>query len=92
MKIGKVAFLMGFILTFATDAPAQRQMERIGRAVIALNIGDGQVYVGWRMLGTDSDEVAFNLYRSTNGAKAVRINTEPITTSTNFVDTAADAN
>lgn len=44
------------------------------------------VYVGWRMLGTEADGVAFNVYR--NG---VRLNGSPITTSTNWQDTAGSA-
>lgn len=67
-----------------------RQMENLGRGVIAVKQNDGKVFVGWRMLGTDPDNIAFNLYRRT-GKKAVRLNTKPLTGATNFVDAGADA-
>ncbi len=56
------------------------QMEYLERGVVAVNTDDG-IFVSWRLLGTDSEEVAFNLYR--DGEK---INDEPITSSTNYLD------
>ncbi|MBC8010956.1 MAG: hypothetical protein H7067_12765 [Burkholderiales bacterium] len=43
-------------------------MENLGRGEVALRTGATQVYVGWRMLGTDPEEIGFNLYRSVGGA------------------------
>lgn len=60
---------------------AQHQMEWLDRGLVAVQRSDGTVYVGWRMLGTEPDSIAFNVYR--NGARA---NETPITDSTNFVD------
>ncbi|WP_251551459.1 rhamnogalacturonan lyase [Neobacillus muris] len=57
-----------------------RQMEKLNRGLIAVKVEKG-VYTGWRLLGTDPDEISFNLYR---GGKMV--NPEPITSSTNFLD------
>ncbi|MBN2138557.1 MAG: rhamnogalacturonan lyase [Sedimentisphaerales bacterium] len=74
-----------------TTAGAQRQMEYLGRGVVAVNQGGGKVYVGWRLLATDMEEVAFNLYRSANGSEAVRLNDVPLKDSTNFIDGMADA-
>lgn len=65
-------------------------MENLGRGVVAMRTSSTDVYVGWRMLGTDPEDVAFNLYRSTGGGAAVKLNVSPITDSTNFVDTTAD--
>ncbi|MBN2592214.1 MAG: hypothetical protein JXA81_01815 [Sedimentisphaerales bacterium] len=65
-------------------------METLGRGVVAINQGDGQVYVGWRMLGTDPNDIAFNLYRATGVGPAVKLNDQPITQSTNHVDTDVD--
>lgn len=42
------------------------------------------------MLGTDPETIAFNVYRATEGGKPVKLNDEPIRTSTNLVDTYAD--
>ncbi|MBN2182597.1 MAG: rhamnogalacturonan lyase [Sedimentisphaerales bacterium] len=70
--------------------PGLRQMEKLTRGVIAINQGQGRVYVGWRMFGTDPDDIAFNLYRSTGGGEAAKLNEKPITQSTNFVDEKID--
>ncbi len=80
------------VLFFAGGAGAQRQMEKLGRGVVAVNQDGGKVYVGWRMLATDPEEIAFNLYRSSGGAETVRLNKEPINESTNFVDESVDPN
>lgn len=58
-----------------------RQMERIGRGLVAMK-ADAGVYVGWRLLGTEPEDIGFHLYRD-----GVRVNSEPITTSTNYMDT-----
>ena len=57
-------------------------MEDLGRGLVAICRGQGQVYVGWRLLGTDPDEIAFDLYRSTDGQAPVKLNARPITDST----------
>lgn len=74
---------------FSSGAAQLRQMERLGRGVVAVNQGDGKVFVGWRLLGTDADKIAFNLYRSTDG-KTIKLNDKPITATTSFVDAKAD--
>lgn len=74
----------------APTASAPRQMEQLDRGVVAINQGSGKVYVGWRLLGTDPSNMAFNLYRSAGGGTAVKLNSSPITTTTNFVDTTAN--
>ncbi|WP_227256228.1 rhamnogalacturonan lyase [Pedobacter sp. MR2016-19] len=61
-------------------------MEKLGRGVIAVRQNNDSVYVGWRMLGTDADEIAFNLYRKSGNNEAIKLNHDPITSSTNFVD------
>lgn len=78
------------VFLWTTEVVGQRQMEHLGRGVIAVNEGNGKVFVSWRMLGTDPDSIAFNLYRSTDGGKAVKLNDQPITDVTNFIDEKAD--
>src|SRR5580704_13887379 len=68
------------------DTLPARQMESLGRGVVAINQGDGNVYVGWRLLGTDPEDIAFNLYRTTGDAPPIKLNTEPVAKSTNFMD------
>ncbi|MBC7915697.1 MAG: rhamnogalacturonan lyase, partial [Pyrinomonadaceae bacterium] len=65
-------------------------MEDLGRGVVAINQGGGKVYIGWRMLGTDPDNIAFNLYRSVNGSPAQKLNAVPLTKTTDYIDTGLD--
>jgi rhamnogalacturonan endolyase len=60
---------------------AQKYVEKLNRGVVAIRTSTSQVFVGWRMLGTDPTNVGFNLYR--NGTK---INASPITNSSNYQD------
>jgi hypothetical protein len=60
--------------------------ERINRGMLALNAGDGKVYLGWRLLKSDPEGIAFNVYRSTAGGAAVKLNGQPLTATTDFVD------
>jgi rhamnogalacturonan endolyase len=84
-------FLIISLLLYGLQAKSQRQMENLGRGVVAVHKGNDAVYVGWRMLGTDPENIAFNLYRKTGDSKAVKLNSKPITASTDFTDTHADA-
>src|SRR5688500_20163770 len=61
-------------------------MERLGRGVVAVRQDSGRVFVSWRLLGTDPEHVAFNLYRIVGGAAPVRVNAAPLTTATSSTD------
>jgi len=78
------------LLSLTATALAQRQMERLGRGVVALHSATSQAYVGWRLLATDPTDVGFNLYRSANGAAGVKLNALPLTNTTDFLDTTAN--
>jgi molecular chaperone DnaK (HSP70) len=73
-----------------TKVTQPRQMENLGRGMIAVHKGGDTVYVGWRMLGTEPQNIAFNLYRKTGNTAPVKLNKAPITQSTNYVDTKVD--
>ena len=60
-----LALLLGAVLV--PSAFAQRQLENLGRGVVAVRTGSSSVYVGWRLLGTDPDDSKFNLFRVTSG-------------------------
>ena len=51
---------------------AQRQMEILGRGVVAIHQPDGRVFVSWRLLGTDPENIAFNLYQKSEGGRGSR--------------------
>ena len=83
-----ISLLLLIALAGVPMARAQRQMENLGRGVVAMRTSSTQVYIGWRMLGDDPSAVGFNLYRSLAGAAATKLNgSTPITSSTNYVDT-----
>ena len=53
-------------LLWKSPLSAQPQMENLGRGIVALHQADGKVAVSWRLLGTDPDGIAFNLYRTSD--------------------------
>ena len=73
------------------EVRAQRQMETLGRGVVALAQSDGKVFVSWRLLGTDAEGVAFNVYRATGDGEPVKLNAEPLRDATCFADADAPA-
>ena len=82
------------VLTSGLLAPAdvcgQYLMENLGRGVVAVRASETTVYVGWRLLGPDRSEIAFNVYRSANGGPPSKLNVRPIIITTDFVDATAD--
>ena len=66
-----------------------RQMESLGRGVVAIPNADGSVFISWRLLGTDATDTAFNIYRTSAGT-AAKLNVEPITKGTHFTDAKPD--
>ena len=86
----KKLLLLLFLINFSSSLVfGQRQMETLDRGVIAVK-QNGQFYIGWRVLGTDPDNLAFNVYRKSGNEKAVKINDQIITGATNFIDTKAN--
>lgn len=85
----KHLFLVIALMAVNQSLYAQRQMEKLGRGLVAVRQGGDSVYVGWRMLGTDPDDIAFNLYRQTGKQDALKLNKTPITDCTNYVDVQA---
>ena len=69
-----------------TGWAAQRVEERLNRSVVAMPTKDGKVYLGWRLLKSDPQKTAFNVYRSVEGDVPVKLNKEPVATTTDFVD------
>jgi rhamnogalacturonan endolyase len=73
------------LLTLSAYTFAQRQMERLNRGLIAVNAGSGKVFVSWRMLGTEPDNIMYNLYRTTAG-KSIKLNGSKPLKVTNYTD------
>lgn len=70
----------GLTLLPGDDASAAtaRQAEKLDRGLVSVHTDAGNL-VSWRWLGTDPDDVAFNVYRA-----GTKVNSAPITGSTNF--------
>ncbi|MBC8138444.1 MAG: rhamnogalacturonan lyase [Fibrella sp.] len=85
--------VMATVSGFRADTTrlSPRQVEALGRGVVALRQADGRVFVGWRLLGTDARSIAFNLYRATDSGKPAKVNSTPLTGATHFVDAGAVA-
>ena len=49
------------------------------------------MFVGWRLLGTDAADVAFNVYRSTAAAAPLKLNPEPLSGATSLLDQGVNA-
>ncbi|MGY8916394.1 MAG: rhamnogalacturonan lyase family protein, partial [Flavobacteriales bacterium] len=57
-----------FCLTAFTSCAQQRLMENLDRGVVAIVKDNNSVAVSWRILGTDPENLCFNLYRKTGNA------------------------
>lgn len=65
-----------------------RLMEYLDRGVVAVSTGN-DIFVSWRLLATENQEIGFNVYRTTDG-KTTKLNGDPLYGGTNFTDTSAD--
>jgi rhamnogalacturonan endolyase len=87
--------IAGLLLSSAawaqTPQRPPRQMEQLGRGVAAVKQEDGKAFISWRLLGTDPDNIGFNVYRQTAGGEMVKRNPQPITNATSFQDSDVDA-
>ncbi|MEY2917397.1 MAG: hypothetical protein RIS73_1111 [Bacteroidota bacterium] len=70
---------------------AQRQMEYLNRGVVAVPDGKGNIFVSWRLLVTDEDNIGFNVYRLANNDKAVKLNKKLVDAFTHFNDEKIDS-
>ncbi|MFD1259022.1 rhamnogalacturonan lyase [Mucilaginibacter terrae] len=93
MRISFNALMLACLMLLCahTTVFSQKMMEKLGRGVVAINQGGGKVYVGWRLLTTDADNLAFNLYRTTGSKGTVKVNASPIISTTNYIDQLADS-
>ena len=66
-------------ITIPTKAATTRQVEALDRGLVAVKVNEG-IFLSWRLLGTESYDTGFNIYR--NGTKVAG----PISNSTNYMD------
>jgi rhamnogalacturonan endolyase len=58
-----------------------KQVEKLDRGLVAVRSSSSKVYLGWRMFGTDPQNIGFNIYRA-----GLKLNASPIINSTNYED------
>ncbi|WP_037672919.1 rhamnogalacturonan lyase [Streptomyces afghaniensis] len=71
------------VLPQTAEAATARQVERLDRGLTSVHTSSGNL-VSWRWLATDPNDVSFNVYRG-----ATKVNSSPITGSTNYFDSGA---
>jgi len=84
MRLKSISIRISLIVVFiflSIFSPAQRIMEKLTRGTIAVFSSEDGVFVSWRLLATDLEDITFNVYR--NGDK---INTEPMHNATSILD------
>jgi rhamnogalacturonan endolyase len=59
----------------------KRQMEALDRGIVAVRTNPEEVFISWRLFGTDPAKTGFNLYRGTK-----KLNKKPLTVATNYTD------
>jgi rhamnogalacturonan endolyase len=91
LSLKKICITVFPVIFFTICLQAQYQMEYLTRGIHAVPDGKGKIFISWRLLGTENNDLSFNLYRTTN-KKTIRLNGEPITRATNFTDESADTN
>ncbi|WP_073370733.1 hypothetical protein [Flavobacterium fluvii] len=72
----KTAILLLLLFGLSVQTYAQRTVEKLNRGLVAMRLNASQVYVGWRMLGTDLTDTSYNLY-----CDEVKLAGSPFTTS-----------
>jgi Dockerin type I repeat. len=66
-KVFSVFLVIALLITICSfqgvvTAKSARQMEYLDRGVVAVKVSNG-VFVSWRVLGTETSDVTYNLYR-----------------------------
>jgi rhamnogalacturonan endolyase len=90
MKTWVIALLSATLITASAIGQKAREMELLNRSVVGVRQTDGKVFIGWRMFATDDEKIAFNVYRSAGDSKPEKLNVEPISKVTFFIDGGAD--
>lgn len=86
----KLSVISLIILLSALKTYSQRQMENLGRGLIAVRYSADSVFLSWRVLGTEPENIAFNLYRQSGSDKPIKLTREPLTEITCFIDAGPD--
>ena len=69
----------------AASSASGKYVEKLDRGVVAIQNGSS-VFISWRLLATESQTTAFNVYRGSS-----KLNSSPLTSVTNYTDTAGSS-
>jgi len=83
-----IFFLVLILLSFSSAISQksiqefpERQMEALDRGIVAIRKSPEEVFISWRLFGTDPYKTGFNLYRDNK-----KLNKKPLTLTTNYTD------
>lgn len=76
-----ILILLIFIPAISNFSFGQRIMEKLGRGAISVFTEKQGVFISWRLLATDPENIAFNIYRNNK-----KINNSPIKNTTSYSD------
>jgi len=85
-------FILLILILSGLSVQAQRQGEYLTRGLVAVQAGQDSVFVSWRLLYSDPENISFNLYRQAENSKPVKLNSKPIKESTSMMDISSLAN
>lgn len=74
----------------ADGSAGPRLVENLDRGLIAVSAGEDQVFLSWRLLGTEPNTTTFDVYRRSGSAGEVRLNAAVLSGGTNYTDSSAD--
>ncbi|UCS92136.1 rhamnogalacturonan lyase [Echinicola marina] len=88
--LGIVVLLTLNTYPFFTLAQQARQMEALDRGLVAIPAEEGGGnFVSWRVLGTDPEDICFNLYRISDSGDKTKLNASPLDKASSFLDQSA---
>lgn len=87
----KKRLILYIVLFSVLSVFGQRQMENLGRGVVAVRTATNSAFISWRLLGTESWKTGFNLYKSVAGGAEVKLNSTVLYAGTNFTDNSLNS-
>lgn len=85
--VGVCSFLGCFFPLFLCAQPYLG--EHLSRGLVGIPSEQG-MYLSWRMLYEDENDIAFDVYRQSNGGNEIKLNQTPIQKTTDFLDREVD--
>jgi len=84
--MNKISWVFVCLALFVPVFAGTMQVEKLNRGLVAVRVGQGY-YLSWRLLASEPYATGFNVYRGTT-----KLNSTPITNSTNYTDATATLN